>query len=357
MKTFFSLGLIFLFSCISAAQNYPTPVPGDFVMRDFKFQSGETLPEVKLHYVTLGTAVKDKNGTTTNAVLVLHGTGGSHANLLRPSFAGALFGKGQLLDAEKYFIVIPDNIGHGSSTKPSDGLRMKFPRYNYRDLITGQYRLLTEKLGVNHLRLVMGTSMGGMHSWMWATEYPDFMDAVMPLASLPVEISGRNRLWRRMLIDGIKNDPDWQNGEYKTQPIRGLTTAVYLLTMMGSVPLQMQKQAPTREAADKMFDETIPARLRAYDANDVIYHFDSSRDYNPAPKLESIKAHLIAVNSADDQINPPELGIAEREIKRVKNGKFILLPITDETRGHGSHTIAPLWQKYLAELLAASEKK
>ena len=357
MKTLLSVGLLVLFSCVCPAQNYPTPVPGDFLMRDFKFESGEGLPEVKMHYVTLGTAAKDKSGNTTNAVLVLHGTGGSHASLLRPSFAGALFGKGQLLDAEKYFIVIPDNIGHGASSKPSDGLRAKFPHYNYRDLVTAQYRLLTEKLGVNHLRLVMGTSMGGMHSWVWAEQYPDFMDAAMPLASLPIEISGRNRIWRRMIIDGIKNDPDWQNGEYKTQPIRGLTAAVYMLTMMGSAPLQMQKQAPTKEAADKLFDDTMKSRLPAYDANDVIYHFDASRDYNPAPKLETIKAHLIAVNSADDQINPPELGIAEREIKRVKNGKFVLLPISDETRGHGSHTIAALWQKYLAELLAASEKK
>ena len=354
MKT---LVLIFLFSCACAAQNYPTPTPGDFLMRDFKFQSGESLPELKMHYVTLGTAVKDKNGNTTNAVLVLHGTGGSHSSLLRPSFAGALFGKGQLLDAEKYFIVIPDNVGHGASSKPSDGLHMKFPHYNYHDLVTAQYRLLTEKLEVNHLRLVMGTSMGGMHSWVWAEQYPDFMDAAMPLASLPVEISGRNRIWRRMLIDSIKNDPDWQNGEYKTEPIRGLTAAVNMLTIMGSVPLQMQKQAPTKEAADKLFDETIKTRVSAYDANDVIYHFDASRDYNPAPKLETIKAHLIAVNSADDEINPPELGIAEREIKRVKNGRFVLLPISDETRGHGSHTIAALWQKYLAELLAASERE
>ena len=354
MKT---LLLTLFLAVVTAAQNYPTPNPGDFVMRDFKFQSGESLPEVKMHYVTLGTQVKDKNGQTTNAVLVLHGTGGSHANLLRPSFAGALFGKGQLLDAEKYFIVIPDNIGHGASSKPSDGLHMKFPHYNYHDLVTGQYRLLTEKLGVNHLRLVMGTSMGGMHSWLWPEMYPDFMDAAMPLASLPSEISGRNRMWRRMLMDSIKNDPDWQNGEYKTQPTRGMTTVVYLLTIMGSVPLQMQKQAPTRDAADKLLDETMKTRLPLYDANDVLYHFDASRDYNPAPKLESIKAHLTAVNSADDEINPPELGIAEREIKRVKHGKFILLPISDATRGHGSHTIAALWEKYLAELLALSEKK
>ena len=341
----------------SFAQNYPAPVHGDLVMTDFKFQSGEMLPELKMHYVTLGTRAKDSNGKTTNAVLVLHGTGGNHSNFLRPSFAGTLFGKGQLLDTEKYFIVIPDNIGHGQSSKPSDGLRAKFPRYNYQDMVTAQHRLLTEKLGVNHLRLVMGTSMGGMHSWVWTEQYPDFMDAAMPLASLPIEISGRNRFFRRMIIDPIRNDPDWQNGEYKTQPVRGLTTAIYTLIMMGSAPLQMQKQGPSKDASDKMFDDTMKARLASTDANDLLYQVDSSRDYNPAPKLETIKAHLVAVNSADDAVNPPELGIVEKEIKRVKNGRFILLPISEETRGHGTHTLAPLWQKYLAELLTASERK
>jgi homoserine O-acetyltransferase/O-succinyltransferase len=339
---------------VGSAQTYPTPVHGDLVMTDFKFQSGETLAELKMHYVTLGTPAKDSNGKTTNAVLVLHGTGGNHSNFLRPSFAGTLFGKGQLLDAEKYFIVIPDNIGHGASSKPSNGLRAKFPRYNYQDMVTAQYRLLTEKLGVNRLRLVMGTSMGGMHSWIWTEQYPDFMDAAMPLASLPIEISGRNRFFRRMIIDPIKNDPEWLGGEYKTQPVRGLTTAIYTLIMMGSVPLQMQRSGPSKDAADKLFDDIMKSRLASTDANDLLYQVDASRDYNPAPKLETIKAHLVAVNSADDAVNPPELGIVEKEIKRVKNGRFILLPITDETRGHGTHTLAPLWQKYLAELLTVS---
>ena len=352
-----SIALTLFFVDLCLAQTYPPPTPGDFVLKDFKFQSGEALENLKLHYVTLGTPKKDKDGHTTNAVLVLHGTGGSHTQFLRASFAGTLFGKGQLLDAEKYFIIIPDGVGHGDSSKPSDGLHAKFPRYNYHDMVTAQYRLLTEKLGVDHLRLVMGTSMGGMHSWMWAEIYPDFMDAAMPLASLPIEISGRNRYFRRMVIDPIRNDPDWQNGEYKTQPVRGLTTAIYTLIMMGSSPLQMQKQGPTKADADKAFDELVKRDLAAYDANDMLYYFDASRDYNPRPLLETIKTRLLAVNSADDAVNPPELGIVEREIKRVKNGRFILLPISDETRGHGTHTIAIIWQKYLAELLAESEKK
>ena len=354
---FVLIPLLLFVPAISSAQGYPQPAPGDFLMRDFKFESGETLPELKIHYVTLGHPAKGKNGMIQNAVLILHGTGGSHTQFLRPQFAGVLFGKGQLLDAEKYFIVIPDNIGHGGSSKPSDSLHAKFPHYDYHDMLVAQYRLLTEKLGVNHLRLVMGTSMGGMHSWLWSEMYPDFMDAAMPLASLPIEISGRNRFFRRMMIDPIRNDPDWMDGEYKTQPVRGLTTAIYTLIMMGSSPLYMQTQGPSKAAADKMFDDTMKARLAVTDANDLLYQVDASRDYNPEPKLESITTHLLAVNSADDAINPPELGIVEKEIKRVKNGRFVLLPITNETRGHGTHTLAAIWQKYLAELLTSSEKK
>jgi len=342
---------------LGTAQTSPPATPGDLVIKDFKFESGETLPELKIHYVTLGQPRKDASGRVTNAVLILHGTGGTHTQFLGRQFGGVLFGKGQLLDAEKYFIVIPDNVGHGASSKPSDGLHAKFPHYDYHDMVVLQYRLLTEKLGVNHLRLVMGTSMGGMHSWLWSEMYPDFMDAAMPLASLPIEISGRNRFFRRMVIDPIRNDPDWQNGEYKTQPVRGLTTALYTLMMMTSSPLQMQKQMPTKAAADAAFDARIKQSLSTTDANDMLYQFDSSRDYNPEPKLESITTHLLAVNSADDQVNPPELGVMEKEIKRVKNGRFVLLPITDETRGHGTHTIASIWQKYLGELLAETEKK
>jgi len=360
MRTFRTLllaGLLLIIGKGSPAQTIPQPTDGDFLVKDFKFETGETLPELKIHYVTLGQPKKDAAGRVTNAVLILHGTGGTHTQFLSRQFGGVLFGKGQLLDAEKYFIVIPDNLGHGASSKPSNGLHAKFPHYDYHDMVVLQYRLLTEKLGINHLRLVMGTSMGGMHSWMWSEMYPDFMDAAMPLASLPIEISGRNRFFRRMVIDPIRNDPDWQNGEYKTPPVRGLTTALYTLTMMTSSPLQMQKQMPSKAAADAAFDQRIKQQLGTTDANDMLYQFDSSRDYNPEPKLESIVTHLLAVNSADDQVNPPEIGVMEKEIKRVKNGRFILLPITDETRGHGTHTIASIWQKYLAELLAETEKR
>jgi homoserine O-acetyltransferase len=352
-----TLYLVFICSATAFSQESAKPTAGDFVVKDFRFDSGETLPETKIHYVTIGTPRRDKAGRVENAVLILHGTGGAHTQFLGRGFAGVLFGKGQPLDAEKYFIVIPDNIGHGASSKPSDGLHAKFPRYDYRDMVTLQYRLLKEKLGVDHLRLVMGTSMGGMHSWVWAEMYPDFMDAAMPLASLPVEIAGRNRYFRRMIMDPIKNDPDWQGGEYKTQPVRGLTSAIHALILMGSSPLQMQKQMPNMTAADAAYDQTMKQRLAAVDANDLLYQVDASRDYNPEPKLESITTKLLAINSADDEVNPPELGIAEKLIKRVRNGRFVLLPITDETRGHGTHTIAAVWQKYLVELLSETEKK
>ena len=359
-RTIYLISILLPFSVLNIcaqAPAFPSPVPGDFVIKSFTFESGKTLPELKIHYVTIGKPEKNKDGMVTNAVLILHGTGGSHTQFLGRGFGGVLFGKGQLLDAEKYFIVIPDNIGHGDSSKPSNGLHARFPHYCYHDMINAQYRLLTEKLGVNHMRLMMGTSMGGMHSWLWGEMYPDFMDALMPLASLPMEISGRNRYFRRMMMDPIKNDPDWQDGEYKTQPIRGLTAAIYTLIMMGSSPLQMQKQMPSKATADSAFDATMKARLASTDANDLLYQVDASRDYDPQPKLETIKAKLLAVNSADDAVNPPELGIVEKEIKRVRYGRFVLLPITEETRGHGTHTIAAIWQKYLAELLKASEKQ
>lgn len=335
--------------------NFPTPVEQDMIVKDYKFKSGETLPELRLHVRTIGTLRKDANGKATNAVLILHGTGGNGTNFLTRTFGGVLFGPGQLLDAEKYFIILPDNVGHGKSSKPSDGLHAKFPHYGYADMIDLQHRLLTEKLGVNHLRLVMGTSMGGMHSWLWGETYPDFMDALMPLASLPDQIAGRNRMTRRMIIDSIRNDPDWKGGEYKEQPIRGLTAANYTLIMMSSVPLQMYKQAPSRDAADALFDQMVKSRNATTDANDLLYQVDSSRDYDPAPNLEKIKAPLLAINSADDQVNPPEQGIAERLIKRVAKGRFILLPITDQTRGHGTHSLPAIWKDYLAELLEISK--
>jgi len=349
-----ALFLVALFNPLAMGQDNPAPAQGDFTIRNFKFDSGEVLPELKLHYRTLGSPRRDSAGVVRNAVLVMHGTGGSGGGFMSDQFAGPLFKPGQLLDAAKYFIILPDGIGHGQSSKPSDGLRARFPHYGYNDMVTAQYRLLTEGLGVNHLRLVMGTSMGGMHTWVWGEKYPDFMDALMPLASLPVQIAGRNRMMRRMVIDPIRNDPEWNNGEYKSQP-RGLTTAIYTLLFMTSTPLQWQKQAPTRDAADRFFDDMVRRRLSQTDANDMLYAFDASRDYDPAPNLEAIKAPLIAINSADDQVNPPELGILEREIKRVKRGQYVLIPISDRTRGHGTHSLPELWKEHLARLLQESD--
>jgi len=337
--------------------NYPAPVEGDYVIQNFRFRSGEQLPELKIHYRTIGEPKRDGAGGVNNAVLIMHGTGGAGTQFLSPPFAGVLFGPGQLLDATRYFIILPDGIGHGNSSKPSDGLHARFPHYTYDDMVAAQHQLIMDKLGVNHLRLVMGTSMGGMHTWVWGETYPDFMDALMPLASLPVEIAGRNRMMRRMMMDAIKNDPAWNNGDYKTQPQMGLTSAINILLLMGSAPLQWQKQAPTRDAADKFLDERVRASLARADANDMLYQFDSSREYNPAPKLEAIVAPLVAINSADDLINPPELGVMEREIKRVKRGRYVLIPISDQTRGHGTHTLPLIWQQHLKELLAESENK
>jgi len=290
-----------------------------------------------------------------NAVLIGHGTGGAGTQFLSAQFAGVLFGPGQLLNATKYFIILPDGIGHGKSSKPSDGLHAKFPHYTYDDMVPVHHQLLTDKLGVNHLRLVMGTSMGGMHTWVWGEMYPDFMDALMPLASNPVEIAGRNRIWRYMAIDAIRNDPEWMGGEYKSQPMRGLTTAEDLLLLAGSAPLQWQKQAPTREAAEKFYLDRFKPAVARLDANDLIYQLEASREYNPSPKLETIKAPLVAINSADDLINPPELGTMEREIKRVKRGRYILIPISNRTRGHGTHSLPAIWQQYLRALLDRSK--
>ena len=332
-----------------------TPTEGDFVLKDFGFDSGERLPELRIHYQTLGTPHRGPGGRVDNAVLVLHGTGGSGRQFLTPNFAGVLFGPGQLLDSARYFIVMPDGIGHGGSSKPSNGLRMRFPRYGYRDMIRAQHRLLTEGLGVDHLRLVIGTSMGGMHTWLWGETHTDFMDALMPLASLPAQIAGRNRMMRRTAMDSIKSDPEWKGGEYQAQPRAGLTGAVYTLLYMGSSPLRWQAAAPTRDAADRYFDEQVVARLKTMDANDTLYQFDASRDYDPGPALASIVAPLVALNSADDEVNPPELGILEREIRRVPRGRAVLLPISADTRGHGTHSWPALWKDHLALLLRESE--
>ena len=349
--------LIFFCEGLAAAQQASTPATteGDFVVKNFQFRSGESLPELRLHYSTLGKPAKNAQGRVTNAVLILHGTGGTGHQFLSPIFAGELFGPGQLLDASRYYIILPDGIGHGKSSKPSDGLHAHFPQYDYDDMVAAHHRLLTEGLGINHLRLVMGTSMGCMHSFVWGETYPDFMDALMPLACLPVQIAGRNRIWRKMTMDAIRNDPEWKGGEYSTEPQEALRTVLDLLLIAGSAPLYMQKTYPTRDAADKELDDYFKARFAGLDANDFLYQVNSSRNYDPSPQLEKITAPVMYINSADDFINPPELGIAEREIKKVKNGRFVLLPISDETRGHGTHTRAAVWKQYLAELLAQSQ--
>ncbi|PYK47970.1 MAG: hypothetical protein DME20_10240 [Verrucomicrobia bacterium] len=339
----------------ASGSDYPAPTEGDHTIRDFKFASGETLPGLRLHYRMLGKPEKDAQGKTTNAVLIMHGTTGSGAQFIRPEFAGELFGKDQPLDTTKFFIVLPDGIGHGKSNKPSDGMHAKFPHYGYLDMIEAQYRLLTEGLGVNHARLVMGTSMGGMHTWLWGELHPDFMDALMPLASLPTQISGRNRAWRRIIIDSIRNDPAWNGGEYKTQP-PSLRTAAEILWFMSSNPVLRQKEAPTLAKADEVLDKFVEGIVKTDDANDVLYALEASRDYDPGPNLEKILAPLLAISSADDLINPPELGILEREIKRVPRGRAIVIPLSDKTRGHGSHTIASLWKAELVKLLRETER-
>jgi homoserine O-acetyltransferase/O-succinyltransferase len=353
--------LVILFAAISAiAQdapqpNWPTPQEGDFVMRSFRFQSGESLPELRMHYTTLGKPVKDANGRTTNAVLILHGTGGNGSGFLIPIFAGVLFGPGQPLDATKYFIILPDNVGHGKSSKPSDGLHAHFPQYEYADMIALQHELVEKGLGVNHLRLILGTSMGCMHSWMWGETYPDEMDALMPLACLPVQIAGRNRLWRKMVIDGIRADPDWKNGDYTTEPRAALQIAADFLLIAGGAPIRMQHDLPTRDAVDKYLENTVQRITAGLDANDMLYAVSSSRNYDPYAQLDTIKVPVMYINSADDFINPPELGIAEREIKRVKRGKFVLIPASEQTHGHGTHTQAAIWQQYLKELMEKSQ--
>ena len=285
-----------------------------------------------------------------NAVLILHGTGGSGAQFIRPEFAGELFGPGQPLVATKYFLIFPDGIGHGQSSKPSDGLHARFPRYGYIDMISAQYRLLTEGLHVNHLRLVMGTSMGGMHSWLWGARYPEFMDALLPLASLPVQISGRNRVWRRTISDAIRNDPEWHDGEYTRQP-PSLRTAEEIYFFMGSNPLLRWQQMPDRSTSDAVLDAAVAADLKTDDANDTLYQIEASHDYDPGPGLERIRAPLLAINFADDLINPPELGILEHEIRRVKLGRAVLIPMGPATRGHGTHTMAAVWKQELIQLL------
>jgi homoserine O-acetyltransferase len=340
----------------AVAAEYPPPLQGDFTLRDFQFSAGEVLPELRIHYRTVGQPRRDAQGIVRNAVLILHGTGGSGAQFIRPEFAGELFGPGQPLDAAKYYLILPDGIGHGQSSKPSDGLHARFPRYGYVDMIGAQYRLLTEGLKINHLRLVMGTSMGGMHSWLWGARYPDFMDALLPLASLPVQISGRNRVWRRTISDAIRTDPEWRGGEYTQQP-PSLRTAEEIYFFMGSNPLLRWQQMPDRSTSDAVLDAAVAADFKTDDANDTLYQIEASHDYDPGPGLESIRAPLLAINSADDLINPPELGILEREIRRVRHGRAVLIPMGPQTRGHGTHTMAAVWRPELIQLLAEAPER
>ncbi|HYB65166.1 MAG TPA: alpha/beta fold hydrolase [Steroidobacteraceae bacterium] len=354
MRTHCVAGLLaaLLLGVAAAAVAYPA-YEGDYVVRDFKFASGESLAELRIHYRTFGAPRTDSHGMVRNAVLILHGTGGSGAQFIRSVFAGELFGPGQPLDATRFYIVLPDGIGHGGSAKPSDRLHARFPRYGYGDMVQAQYLLLTQGLKVNHARLVMGTSMGGMHTWLWGEQHPEFMDALMPLASLPAQISGRNRVWRRTVIDAIRGDPAWKDGEYTSEP-PSLRTALEMLWLVGSNPVLRQQEAPTLAQADQVIDAYVEENLKTHDANDILYALEASHDYDPGPGLEKIQAPLLAVNSADDLVNPPELGILEREIKRVPHGRALVIPYSERTRGHGSHTEAALWKEQLVELLKSS---
>jgi homoserine O-acetyltransferase len=355
------LGALSALAVVTGAAEAQTPAPrtqeGEVVLRDFRFRSGETLPELRLHYTTLGTPRRDAAGRVTNAVMVLHGTGGTGKQFLRPQFADVLFKPGGPLDPAEYYVILPDGIGHGKSSKPSDGLRARFPKYDYDDMVEAQRRLLTEGLKVDHLRLIFGTSMGCMHGFVWGETHPDFMDALMPMACLPTQIAGRNRVWRKLAMDAITADPAWKAGDYTQEPLQGLRTAQSLLTIAGSAPLPWQIAYPTRDAADRFVEQTMQTNLPNLDANDLLYALNASRNYDPSPDLEKIKAPMTWINSADDFINPPELGIAEREAKRLKTGKYILLPISENTHGHGSHTWAVLWQDELKALLKRSERR
>lgn len=324
---------------------------GDYVARNFKFASGESMPELKLHYTTLGTPKKDARGIVRNAVLILHGTGGTGRGFLSATFGGELFGPGKLLDTSNYFIVLPDGIGHGGSSKPSDGLRAKFPRYTYDDMVKAHNLLLTEKLGVNHLRLIMGTSMGCMQAWVWGYSYPNFVDGLVPLACAPTQIAGRNRMIRTMIMDDIKSDPEWKNGDYTAQP-SGLRPALQLLYIMSSAPLVQHRVAPTRDKADSTIRAYVESNFKRTDANDMLYQFDSSRDYDPSIHLDAITTPVLAINSADDFVNPPELGFAEKLVAKVKGAKFMMIPISDATRGHGTHSVPAIWGSYLRDFLA-----
>jgi homoserine O-acetyltransferase/O-succinyltransferase len=328
---------------------------GTFSIADFRFGSGETLPQLRLHYLTLGKPHTDKNGHTDNAVLLLHGTGGSARSLLNPIFSDELFGPGQPLDITKYFLILPDDIGHGSSSKPSDGLHAHFPQYDYDDMVRSQHAMLLDGLKIDHLRLILGTSMGCMQTFVWGETYPGFADALAPFACLPTAVVGRNRIMRYMAMQAVKLDPQWLDGEYKSQPAQGLRTANEMLFIMGSSPLQLQKRAPTRVAAEAYIDEYLKRATAATDANDLIYYINASRNYDPSQDLERITVPVLYINSGDDFINPPELGIAETLAKKMPHCRFVLIPTSDATHGHGTHTVAALWKDDLQQLLQQSE--
>lgn len=349
MRTLKLFAAVLLAATIPAiAADFPAPQEGSWTVRDFKFASGETLPEMKLAYRTVG-------APTGEPVLVLHGTAGSSASMLTPNVAGELFGPGQALDAAKYYVILTDSIGHGRSSKPSNGLRAKFPRYNYDDMVVAQYRLLTEHLNVKHLRLIIGNSMGGMQTWIWAQKYPEMMDIAVPMASQPTEMSSRNWMLRRLITDSIRNDPEWKGGDYTTQPKSAQFASVYFGIATNGGNLALHKAAPTREKADALLDARLKAPFPG-DANDVLYQWDSSRDYNPSAGLERIKATVLAINAADDERNPPETGVLDREIKRVKNGRVMLIPASTETAGHGTTGQAKFYKKELADLLQSAPR-
>ena len=336
-------------STMALAQGYPSQKEGSWIARDFRFHTGEVLPELRINYTTLGEP-------TAEPVMILHGTTGSGSGLLSPGFGGELFGPGQPLDASKYYVILPDSIGHGKSSKPSDGMRAKFPRYSYEDMVLAQYRLLTEGMGIRHLRLILGNSMGGMEVWIWGVTYPEFMDALVPMASMPTEMSSRNWMMRRLITDSIRSDPEWMNGDYTKQPRSAQFASVFYGIATNGGSQAYVRVAPTREKADALLDQRLKAPFRG-DANDILYQWDSSRDYNPAPGLERIQATLLAINSADDERNPPELGVMERELKRVKNSRLYLIPASDQTAGHGTTGQAKWWKQELAAFLGTVPRR
>ena len=338
-----------LISITALAADYPAPKQGEWIARDFKFHTGETMQELRLHYTTIGEP-------TGQPVLVLHGSGGSAASMLTPGFGGELFGPGQPLDAAKYYIIIPDGVGHGKSSKPSDGMKTTFPKYNYEDMVDAQYRLVKEGLGVKHLRLVIGNSMGGMHTWIWGGKYPQFMDALVPMASQPTEMAARNWMLRRMMLETIRNDPDYNGGNYTAQPrmMKYAINAYGIAT--GGGTLAYQALAPTAAKADKMVDDRLAIAITA-DANDFVYQWEASRDYNPTPSLEKIEAALLLINAADDERNPPETGVTDAALKRVKNGRLFLIPASNETRGHLTTGNAKFYKKQVEELLQTAPQR